>query len=78
MIQNEIIGICGSHIQEGLTSDLNKSGFLLILAEEATDESNKEQLLVVLGFVDDQHEMREEFVTFIYCNKGNSGAKICG
>ena len=75
-IRNEIISICGSHIQESLINEIKKSGFFSILADEATDQSNKEQMPVVLRFVDDKYQIREEFATFIYCNKGISGADI--
>ncbi len=77
-IQNEIISICGSHIQETLIKEIKKSGFFSILADEATDQSNKEQMPIVLRFVDDNYEIREEFATFIYCNKGISGKDISG
>ena len=32
---------------------------------------------IVLRFDGDDHEIREEFTTFVYCNKGVSGADIC-
>ena len=75
-IQNEIISICGSHIQEILINEIEKSGFFSILADEAIDQSNKKQMPVVLRFVDDKYQIREEFATFISCNKGISGADM--
>ena len=41
-----------------------------ILANESTDCSNKEQFALIIGFVDKNNEIREEFLNFIYMNSG--------
>lgn len=51
-IQNEIIEICGDMVTEILTQDVKKAQFYSVLADEATDCSNTEQMAVVLRFVD--------------------------
>ena len=42
--QNELIACCGTLIVDAIVKETNHSSFLLILADEATDCSNKEQI----------------------------------
>lgn len=50
--------------------------FFSVLADEATDSSNKEQLPLVLRYVDSTYETREEFVEYVECAEGISGTSI--
>ena len=68
-IQNEIIECIGEHIREGITSEVKKAKFYSLLCDEVTDVSVKEQMSVVLRFVDGDCDIREEFVDFIYTDK---------
>ena len=45
-------------------------------ADEAIDASNKEQLPLVLRYVDTQGQAREEFIEFVLCDTGTSGRAI--
>ena len=47
-----------------------------ILAEEASDISVKEQLSLVIRFVDEYSNIREVFLEFLYCEYGTSGKAI--
>ena len=47
-----------------------------ILADEASDCSNQEQLSLVLRFVDKDGEIREEFLGFLYCELGLTGKAL--
>mgnify|MGYP001797961719 FL=1 len=47
-----------------------------MLADEATDCSNVEQLAIVLRFVDESLKIREEFLGFVPCRNGLSGEAI--
>ncbi len=47
-----------------------------ILADEARDVSNKEQLPLVLRFVDTESTIREMFVGFFECKEGTTGRVI--
>ena len=47
-----------------------------ILADEASDCSNQQQLSFVLRFVDKDYEIREEFLGFLYCELGLSGKAL--
>ena len=47
-----------------------------ILADESTDCSNKEQLALIIRFVDKKNEIREEFLKFIYMDSGVRGEEL--
>ena len=64
-IQNELIESVGSWIRQEIVDEVKKAGFFSILADETTDCSNKEQLTLVLRFVDGQKKIREEFIEFV-------------
>ena len=55
---------------------VRKAKFFSILADEATDCSNIEQMSLVLRFVDGNRSIREEFLGFIPCKRGVSGVAI--
>lgn len=74
--QNKIINCCGQIISEHIINDLKKNKFYSIIADEASDSSHKEQMSLVLRYVDTEMEIREEFVAFLYCKWGLSGAQL--
>ena len=47
-----------------------------ISADEATDCSNKEQMPFVVRFVDQDNNIREEFLDFILCDEDTTGHAI--
>ena len=47
-----------------------------ILADEASDVSCKEQLSLVIRFVDQKSIIREEFLGFLHCKDGTSGEAL--
>jgi len=63
-IQNEILEVLGTYIQDKIVAGINEAGAFSLLADEASDSSNKEQLPLVLRFVDKDRNVREEFVGF--------------
>ena len=69
---------CGKFIKDGVIKDIKESCFFLfsILADEASDCSNQEQLSLVLRFVDKDGEIREEFLGFLYCELGLTGKAL--
>lgn len=48
-----------------------------LLADEATDSGNWEQLAVVLRFVDDKEEVHEDFLEFVEC-RATTGEYLAG
>ena len=64
-IQNEIISVLGSAIQDHLIQEIKAAKFYSILADEVTDCANLEQVSLVIRFVDSNKHIREEFLDFI-------------
>ena len=70
-IQNEVLSIVGKQIREKIVNDCNKSDYFAILADKATDTSTKEQVSLLLRFIDstcNSFEIREEFVGFLHAH----------
>ena len=44
--------------------------YFSILADEVADVSNTEQLSLVLRYMDDDNNIREEFIDFLPCKDG--------
>eukprot|EP00795_Rhopilema_esculentum_P015975 gene15975-biopygen5349 len=74
--QNELINICGEFIISKLRSEIHEARFFSVLADEAADISNIEQMPLVIRFVDNQAKIREEFMGFIPCSEGMKGKDI--
>ena len=74
--QNEIIDICGELITNKLTDEIREAKFFCVLADEAADCANVEHLSVVVRFVDREHQIREEFLSFAPYKNGLSGEAI--
>ena len=66
--QNELINCCGNYIKDTLVKEIKENRCFSILADEATDCSNQEQLSLVIRFVDGSREIREEFFESLYCD----------
>ena len=64
-IQNEMIDVIGSAIEDQLVTEIQAAKFYTILADEATDCSNLEQVSIVIRFVDGDKRIREDFLGFI-------------
>ena len=61
-IQNEMITTVGAIIVNNLSQEIRDSKYFSILSDEAADISNKENLSVVIRFLDSMKTVREEFV----------------
>ena len=59
-----------------IVSDVKRNLFFSIIGDEASDSSNKEQLSLVLHFVDDDDNIREDFVKCPHCKWGLDGADL--
>ena len=64
---------CGEVITDKIISDVKENKFFTILADEASDISGKEQMSLVLRFVDKSCHIREDLIKFIHCKEGLSG-----
>ena len=74
--QNKIIKCCGQVISEQIIQDIKASKFYSIIADEAADSSHKEQMSLVLRFVDIDMNIREEFIAFLQCRWGLTGEQL--
>jgi hypothetical protein len=74
--QNEIIDICDDLITRKITNEIREAKFFSILADEASDCGNVEQLSIVVRFVDKKHQIGEEFLGFVPCKIGVSGEAV--
>ena len=70
------ISNCGDFITDSIISEVKQSKYFSILADEAADCSNKEQMSLVLRYVDKKNNIREYFVQFIHCDEGLSGLDL--
>ena len=74
--QNEIIDCCGQVITDEIISEVKESKFYSILADEVMDSANKEQMALVLRYVDADFNIQENFVKFIHLKSGLSGEQL--
>lgn len=61
-IQNEILQIMANTILRDKISDIQKTKFISIMADESVDCSNKEQLVICLRWVDNSLQPHEDFL----------------
>ncbi len=64
-IQNQLIYCIGGSIRDKIIEEVRKAKWYSILCDEVSDVSTKEQLSIVLRFVDSSYNIREEFVDFV-------------
>ena len=72
--QNKMIKCCDQVISEMIIE--KKSKFYSIIVDEASDSSGKEEMSLLLRFVDSEMNIREEFIAFLHCKWGLSGAQL--
>ena len=75
-IQNDLIAAVGKWIQKKLTQEMKATKFFTVYAAEGTDVANKEQLPLIIRFVDQSGMSREEFLEFVLCDNSTSGQEI--
>ena len=57
-------------------TEVRKAKYFSVLADEVADVSKTEQMSLVLRFVDESNNIREEFVDFLPCTSGTTGQVI--
>ena len=76
-IQNQLIDVVADQIRQTILSRVKKATWFTVIADEVTDVSNKEQLSLVLRYVDpDTVLVREDLISFFECDEGISGRDI--
>ena len=71
-----MIECCGEHIRNTIIQRIKDASFYSILADEAQDVSNMEQIPLVLRYIDSSGIIREDFIKFVHCKSGISGTAI--
>jgi len=63
-IQNKMIGVIGKHIYDEIPFEVNAAKYFSVIANEFTDISNKEQLLITIWYVLG-NDVKEMFLDFV-------------
>ena len=74
-IQNQIIEICGDTIRNKILERIRATRFYSVIADEATDSANDEQLAISIRFVDGCTP-QQKFIGFYQCTSGVTGEAI--
>ncbi|CAC5378354.1 unnamed protein product [Mytilus coruscus] len=61
-IQNELLKIMSQILVRGNSEDIRNSLYFALMADETTDVSNREQLVVCIRWIDEQLEVHEDFI----------------
>ena len=64
-IQNSLINILGDMVRNVVCSGVEEAGFFSLLADETKDCSKREQMSIVLRYVDDAAVIHEHFLTYV-------------
>ena len=75
-IQNELIDACGEYIRDKILTEIRAAKFFSFSCDEVADCSNEEQLAIVLRFVDQKCDIREEFLSFVKCTSQTTGEDL--
>lgn len=77
VIQNEIIAVLADHVRNQIIAKVQAARWFTVVADEVTDAANKEQLSLVLRYVDpDELIVREDLVGFFECDTGITGRHL--
>ncbi|XP_065883923.1 52 kDa repressor of the inhibitor of the protein kinase-like [Dysidea avara] len=71
-----MISVCGKLIRNKILCKVKQARFFSIIADEATDASNTEQLSISVRFVDKDGALCEQFLCFHACETGLTGEAI--
>ena len=74
--KNQVIDVLAAYIRNKIVGEIKKTRLFSVLADEATDISNQEQMSLVLRFMNAQNEIKEEFVSIMHCKSGTSGEAL--
>ena len=61
-VQNEILKLMALRVLREISTNLHSTEFYTVMIDECTDISNKEQVVIVLRWIDDQLTPHEEFL----------------
>ena len=64
-IQNDLIECIGGHIRDKILKEVKETKYYSVLCDEVVDVTCKQQVSIVLRFVDSGRNIQEEFLDFI-------------
>ena len=74
--QNDFIKYTGEAIYDRIIEEVKKSGLCSIIAGKARDCSDKEQMSLLMRYVDSSLDIQGDFVSFVLCENGLTGEKL--
>ena len=75
--QNEIIVVIGDWIRNKIISGIQgKNKLFSVVADEARDVANLEQMPIIIRYINMYYEIQESFIGFVECESGTSGHAI--
>jgi hypothetical protein len=74
-IQNELIDVIGDTMRENLLREIKQAKFFSVMADEVTDVSNREQVSVVIRYVNANLEVKEVYLDLV-CTERITGAAM--
>lgn len=75
-IQNELIAVSGEWILHEIADCVKKAKFFTVLADEVADISNTEQMSLVIRYVNEDCEIKEDFISFSACSGDITGEAL--
>ena len=75
-IQNEVIKCFEQELRGIIISEVKQAKFFSVMANECSDVANKEQLAIVIRYVNEDDEICEDFVEFVECENGITGLAL--
>ena len=77
IIRNQMIDVISNQLRDKTISKVKEGRWFSVIADEITDESNKDQLSLVLRYLDHERLLiREDLVGFTECDTGTSGNSL--
>ena len=77
VIQNQVIDVVADQVRQKITTKVQAAKWFTVIADEVTDVSNKEQLSLVVRYVDhDTLSVREDLLGFFECDTGITGRAL--
>ena len=71
-IQNEILKLMAKEVLDEIVTNIQSADFFTVMADESTDASNKEQVVVVIRWVDKSLDVHEDFIHLYNVNNTNA------
>ena len=77
VIQNQVIDVVADQVRQKIITKVRAAKWFTIIADEVTDVSNKEQLSLVVRYVDhDTLSVRVDLLGFFECDSGITGRAL--